>query len=369
MEKVYAFVRTFPVHEQITAAEWDSLFDAQGRLKDAESFFTRICHAGVEDKIRKAALPFVFGVYPADSTAADRAALIARKRTEYALLVAQAATVRSHQLTHHRQFNRSFSVIDKDVCRTDRSHDAFRATEVVGMTILTELLRAYAFYDATTGYLQGMNDLFVPIILTYLPFWDPDTGRPIDDPGTKNVVDHAPEVPIIFWNFVGMIRRTNHHLLLASVTEQCLGTARVIVQIVEDVSPVVAVWWRRNGLAELIWMYEDFILLFKRKSRDIWGIWLQLACAPAPTNWLSYFVAAIILETFPSYCSLPEISSALMMDVFPPIISQIAPSHIGKIALWLYQKHPLPEPQQQPNPYAGTRFDFFQPQWQNPGGI
>jgi hypothetical protein len=166
-----------------------------------------------------------------------------------------------------------------------------------------------------------------------------------------------------------MLRRTNHHLLLSSVTEQCMEKAGVIVRIVEDVSPLVALWLRRNELADLRWMYEDFILLFKKKFGDIWSIWLQLNCAQAPTNWLSYLVAAIILETFPSYCSLPEISSALMMDVFPPILSEIAPSHIEKIALWLYQKHPLPVPEKQPDPYTDTQFDFFRPQWQNPSGV
>jgi hypothetical protein len=239
--------------------------------------------------------------------------------------------------------------------------DPKKPAEAVGLTILTALLRAYSLYNPMIGYLQGMNDLFVPIIHTYFPKWDPETGCPIDDQG--KVIDHTPEIPLIFWNFEGMLKRTNHLILLSNVTEQCQEKARVIAGIIARVSPLVAIWMRRNGLADLLWMYSDFVLLFKRSFEDIWSIWLQLNSAPASTNWLTYFVTAIMLETFPTFSSLQEVTITSIMDAFVPIVKEIDPSRIGRIALWIFKNHPIPDPEPPANPEAELEFEFFKPDW------
>jgi hypothetical protein len=58
--------------DQITEAEWRSLFDGDGRLKDARMFGRRAFAAGIEKSALKRALPFVFGVCPEQSTLAER---------------------------------------------------------------------------------------------------------------------------------------------------------------------------------------------------------------------------------------------------------------------------------------------------------
>jgi hypothetical protein len=370
MQKIYAFVAAYEEKAPITAAEWPALFDADGRLRDADGFFGRIFLAGVEPGIRKQALPFVFDVYPADSTAAERNALKAKLSQQYALLGKQVATVKAHQLDHHKKLAGSFRVINHDVSRTDRWHDAFKTgpdpanPDVgVGLTILTALLRAYSLYNPTIGYLQGMNDLFVPIILTYFPNWNPETGCPVNEDGEP--VEYEDDVSEIFWDFEGMLRRTNHLVLLSSVTEQCQEKARVIARIISEISPLVAIWMRRNGLADLLWMYSDFVLLFKRSFDEIWSIWLQLNRAPASTNWLTYFVTGIMLETFPEFSKLPEVSITSIMDAFGNIVKTIDPVRIGKIALWIYKNHPIPEPDVVSNPEADVEFEFFHPTWRN----
>jgi hypothetical protein len=206
-----------------------------------------------------------------------------------------------------------------------------------------------------------MNDLFVPIILTYFPHWNPDTGCPVDEAGEP--IAYEDEVPLIFWNFEGMLRRTNHLVLLSNVTEQCQEKARTIARIIADISPLVAIWMRRNGLADLLWMYSDFVLLFKRSFDEIWSIWMQLNRAPASTNWLTYFVAGIMLETFPQFSALQEVSITSIMDAFGNIVKNINPVQIGKIALWIYHNHPIPEPEAVPNSEAEFEFEYFKPSW------
>ena len=48
--------------------------------------------------------------------------------------------------------------------------------------MITNLLKSYSVFNPPLGYLQGMNDLFVPILLAYLPNWS-EEGIPLDDNG------------------------------------------------------------------------------------------------------------------------------------------------------------------------------------------
>jgi hypothetical protein len=335
-------------------------------LKDSSSFFKRVFAAGIDSTVLSDALPFIFGVYDPDSTEEARVALRAELAVEYDRLCKQVATVNAHQLDHHKKLASSFRVIVHDVGRTDRAHVAFKHTEGPGLEMLAALLRAYCLFNPTIGYLQGMNDLFVPIILAYFPWWD-EEGHPVDcDPAAEGaapkVVEHKPAIPLIFKCFEKMLAKTNHLELLASVTEQCQKKARVILGLIEKVSPLVAIWIRRTGLQDLLWMYSDFVLLFKRSVGAIWDIWLQFNCAPDPANWLVYFTTAILLQTFRHYSMKPDMSITVIMDVFPDLLKGLNVKDIGKLALWLHDKHPLekpPAPAVDPN----LTFEFFKPAW------
>jgi hypothetical protein len=207
-----------------------------------------------------------------------------------------------------------------------------------------------------------MNDLFVPIILSYFPRWN-DAGMPVDE--DDQIIDYKPMIPKIFWCFEGMLHKTNHVSLLASVTEHCQGKAKTIVGLIAKVSPLVAVWMRQNAIADLLWFYSDFVLLFKRSFENVWPFWLQVCCAPSSEHWLTYFVTAIILQTFLDFSTLPEVSITSLMDVFTnQILKDIDPAKVGKIAQWLYEKYPLQPTRKAENRAEDVQFEFFEASWE-----
>jgi hypothetical protein len=75
-------------------------------------------------------------------------------------------------------------------------------------------------------------------------------------------------VPIIFWNVDELIRRTNHIVLLASLTEQCWEKKRVITRIIKQVAPLVELWMRRNDVSDLLLLYSEFLLLLKSRRDE-----------------------------------------------------------------------------------------------------
>lgn len=365
LEKIDKFIENdIGKFERIHKEEWEELFDSEGRLKNFEEIKLRLFHSGIDNEILSKILPFVFGVYPFNSTKEERNNIKISLEKEYQQINEQVNGLKPEQIENNKRISSAFRVIRHDVSRTDRQLLAFRNDQGEGLKMITELLKSYCIFNPPIGYLQGMNDLFVPILLAYLPKWD-EEGYPIDD--LNNHIDKNNYCSIIFWCFDFMLRNIDHLKLLANVTEQCKKLAEIIFQIISKVSPLAAIWMSRNSLRELLWLYSDFVLLFKRSFSDIWSVWLQLNCSPSPNMWLAYFVAAIIIQGFDELAQITEVNITTMMDKFPKIMSKISIDKIGKTSLWLAQEVPINNKQKEEEEIKNIKkFKFFETSWTGP---
>ena len=370
MQEIEDYETKVPKFERLTRADWVEMFDENGRMRDPQLFKDRVYHAGVEDELLADVLPFVFGVYEMESTAEERAAKKKELDAEFALLLEQAQAFEKEQIDNHKRLAAAYRVITHDVSRTDRQLAAFKEITGPGLTMVTQLLQTYCVFNPVIGYLQGMNDLFVPILLAFLPNWN-DNGDPVDKDG--NVVDHVPYMSPVFWCFDAMLRNVSHLDLLANVTSECQELSSQIHRILKKVSPLAAIWMKRVQLKGLLWMYSDFVLLFKRSFTDVWTLWLQLNCAPCPKHWLTYFVTALLMRGFGQLRALPNQSITTMMEAFPHILTALE-SEISKVAttaLWLAEKVPPPA-----DTCADTGSDiqlsnflFFETDWTGPSAV
>ncbi|OHS96536.1 hypothetical protein TRFO_09930 [Tritrichomonas foetus] len=365
LKQVDSFIAELPHYERVTKEEWPTLFDEQGQLIAPDMFKQRLFHAGIDTEVLSDALPFVFGVYAQQSNQKERDELDSQLRKEFDQLVEQVDSYKDEQIENNKRISAAFRVIQHDVSRTDRQHPAFKISEGTGLKMVTRLLKTYCVFNPPIGYLQGMNDLFVPILLAFLPRWNSECA-PIDENG--EVMDYLPYLPTIFWCFDAMLRNIDHLKLLASVTDQCKKQAETIFQIMLKVSPLAAIWMRRNNLKELLWCYSDFVLLFKRSFADIWAVWLQLNCSPYPNNWLAYFVAAILLQGFDQLAQISDVTITTMMDSFPKIMESMDLKKIGQTSLWLAEKVPptsISTPDKEEK-IKMSEFLFFETEWTGP---
>ncbi|KAH0786529.1 TBC1 domain family member 17 [Histomonas meleagridis] len=157
-------------YQKITSEEWGNLFDEEGRIKNFEEFKLRLFHAGIDTEILNKALPFAFGVYPSNSTTIEREKLDKELSKEYKQLVNQVEKLTPDQINNNKRISSAFRVIKHDVSRTDRQLLAFKDNDAEGLKMVTQLLRTYCIFNPPIGYLQGMNDLFVPILLAFLNY-------------------------------------------------------------------------------------------------------------------------------------------------------------------------------------------------------
>ena len=360
-QEINEFIGNLPNYEPLSKEEFKSMFDENGVVKDKVKFLERL-YFGVSDDIRKEVLPYALGCFPLDFSTNERKELIQKRNKEFDILRKQVESIGSYQLSHNKKLSSSFRVINHDVERTDRGNPAFIKSKGPGLELLTLLLRTYCLYHMKIGYLQGMNDLFVPIILTYFPKWN-DDGFPVDD--NNNVINIDDYISEIFWCYEGMIKNINHLELLSDVKQQCTLKAKIIIEILDKVSPMISVWLKNYDLNSLLWIYSDFVLLYKRTYSNIWNVWLQLNCSKDPKNWLLYFISAIIILTFPNLAKLKDINITTIMGVFPNELEKLDPNQIGKYALWIYQKAPIPKEEQEESKKNCNNFNYFKFNWEN----
>ena len=346
LNKIQKFIDQLPKYEKISESEWDSLFDSEGRMIDVELFRNRAFHAGVEPSLMTRALPFITRLFTGKETKEERENIIKERSEEFSIFI-KHSQIGEITEKNFKKLHGTYTVIDHDVSRTDRNNPAFKKEGSTGLRILTLLLRCYSLFNPPISYLQGMNDIFVPIILSYFPYWNL-SGNPLSAPynpensedpeNSENILSEDEinkRLPLIFSCYDSMLRNINHLKILKNVTEECQILAKVVIMILGKVSPIAAIWMRKMGLAELLWMYSDFVLLYKRSYSQIWPLWFQMNCAEEPTLWLTYFVTASIILTFEKVADLPDPSVPTVMAVFPSYIEPYSIKEIGNIGLWL----------------------------------
>lgn len=148
----------------VTLEEWATWFDSDGRLVDMPSFREKVFYGGLEAGLRKEAWKFLLNYYPEESTATDRCELSQKKFEEYRILKQQWTTISPAQEKRFGKWRERKKRIDKDVCRTDRSHPFFKNEKSQSLKVLRNILLTYAMYNFDLGYCQGMSDLASPIV-------------------------------------------------------------------------------------------------------------------------------------------------------------------------------------------------------------
>lgn len=318
------------------------LFDADGVLLD-RSVLAEMYFSSADSELVLELVGFVFGVYPLDSTRAQREEIDRELDRRYQLLVEQERCISPKQLANNSNMARLFKVIDNDVNRTERNTNAFRNMEKPGPVLLTKLLRSFVLFSTNLGYLQGMNDLFVPIIKLYIPDWN-EEGDPMNGDVKMSQEEIDKITPKIFWDFYYMLDNIDHIDFLSNVGNNCNEMAEYINSILERAVPTLHIWLRQKEENSLFWMFSSFVMLYKRNFADIWNVWLKIHCSPDPKNWLIYLSTAVIIYMFPYIPNDSENEETNIHDIYVKTLESFNLSQldkIGKIAKWIYKNYPI----------------------------
>ena len=182
-----------------------------------------------------------------------------------------------------------------------------------------------------------MNDLFVPLILTFIPNWN-ENSIPIDLNGNEINIESTSS--IIFWCFDLMLKKTGHIHLLYNVTNQCILLAQNVFNLLEKITPLISIWFKQNKLDELVFLYSDFVLLFKRSCNNIWELWLKFFSSISPNSWMIYITTSIIIYGFEYFINSTDNSITTIMESFSKLMENLNINEISIIAYYISTKIP-----------------------------
>ena len=319
---------------------WDSFFDNEGRFIKFDEVKNRCKIAGIDESLIKDFLPFITNVFSPNSTYEERKERTEKLVFEFKCLKTQSQTMSKQQKENNPLIGPYAKVIVQDVNRTDRDLKCFKNDGGQGLKILTDLLNCYLLYNPKVLYLQGMNDLFVPILLNYIPDWD-ENSNPI------NCDDIDEKLALVFWCYDGMLKSLHHTDLLSRLTDKMKYISQHAVSYISNVAPASKIWLKKSGNIELIFTYSDYVLLYKRSFHNIWRLWLFFLCFEKPQYALSLFTAAVVVAGLPQICTFKDWSITTMMAEYPRLIDSLDIDQVIHVAMWMFDENVIAPDEEQ----------------------
>uniref|UniRef100_A0A8D8Q6R9 TBC1 domain family member 15 n=1 Tax=Cacopsylla melanoneura TaxID=428564 RepID=A0A8D8Q6R9_9HEMI len=240
--------------------DWYEVQDSDGRVKDADKIKKIIFRGGVKPSLRMV-WKFQLGLYPWDSTRDEREDILKKKSQEYHRMKQQWQSISQDQEDRWTDYSARKSLIEKDVCRTDRELPFFAENSPGSdrnLQTLQDILMTYVMYNFDLGYVQGMSDLLSPLLCTLQ-----------DEVET-------------FWCFVSFMERTKHNFDMdqAGMKKQ-LGQ---VYQTLSILAPDLSKYLGNVEASNMFFCFRWLLVLFKREfSHDdimiLWEVlWTDLPC-------------------------------------------------------------------------------------------
>lgn len=279
VEEDYQMIPALPPRPEVkrgaplTAVQWSSALDEEGRVVDADGIKQIIFRGGITPSLRHVVWKFLLGYYPWNSTLEERQELRKTKVDEYFRMKLQWRSMSHEQEERFADYRDRKSLIEKDVNRTDRTLPFFEGDNNANLALLQDILMTYVMYNFDLGYVQGMSDLLSPILILM-----------------SNEVD-------AFWCFVGLMERvcTNFDIDQAGMKKQ-LSQLHSLLSAAE---PELALYLDQHDSSNMFFCFRWLLVLFKREFThdDILTLWEAIFTdIPCPNFHLVLCVAILDCE-------------------------------------------------------------------------
>ncbi|XP_032312575.1 TBC1 domain family member 16 isoform X3 [Camelus ferus] len=261
------------MYRRLDVAAWLRHLNALGQVQEEYKLRKAIFFGGIDVSIRGEVWPFLLRYYSHESTSEEREALRAQKRREYAEIQQKRLSMTPEE---HRAFWRNVQfTVDKDVVRTDRSHQFFRGEGNPNVECMRRILLNYAVYNPAIGYSQGMSDLVAPILAEVL-----------DESDT-------------FWCFVGLMQNT---IFVSSPRdedmEKQLLYLRELLRLTHLRFYQHLVSLGEDGL-QMLFCHRWLLLCFKREFPEAEALRIWEACwAHYQTDYFHLFICVAIVAIY-----------------------------------------------------------------------
>ncbi|GBP79556.1 TBC1 domain family member 15 [Eumeta japonica] len=256
----------------LSTEKWDGLKDSEGRIHEAEGVKQLIFRGGVAHSIRNIVWKYLLQYYKWDMTSSEIKAYQKKKTEEYYSMKLQWRSITEDQESRFSEYRDRKSLVEKDVNRTDRTHNFYAGDNNQNLVTLSDILMTYVMYNFDLGYVQGMSDILAPILLVM--------GNEVDS----------------FWCFVGFMEKiaSNFNMDQADMLSQLAQ----VHQIISFVCPDFAQYLIQRDSSNMYFCFRWLLVWFKREFSyiDIVKLW-EVLWTGLPCINFHLLVAVAILDS------------------------------------------------------------------------
>ncbi|CAO3572435.1 unnamed protein product [Mortierella alpina] len=307
----------------LSPMEWFAFFDDAGRLKVSEAKVREtVFRGGIDHDIRIEVWKFFLGIYPWDSTEAERIVIRAAKADEYYALKRQwfdDPTIQDSEAFQEQKLR-----IEKDVHRTDRTISFFASETLpnpsgdftgVGsnenLELLKDILLTYNVWAAapSSALAGSTKPVMTKTMASASSFATEDLGES-SPPAESNLLEGyvqgmsdllAPVFAVMgdevmgFWAFVGLMERTKKNFYRDQVGMQ--SQLETMSQLIQVLDPKLYKHLEKCEALNLFFCFRWLLIWFKREFEwvDIMRLW-EVLFSDFLSSQFQLFVAMSILD-------------------------------------------------------------------------
>ncbi|GAU97657.1 hypothetical protein RvY_08916 [Ramazzottius varieornatus] len=255
----------------LTATEWKSFFDSEGRITDEHAAEVKdiVFRGGVDVSLRKEVWKYLLGYYDWNATMEERRGKRELLAADYYRMKSQWSTISPEQEKRFSIWRERKDLIEKDVHRTDRNHPFFEGKSAA-LKVMNELLMTYCMLNFDLGYVQGMSDLLTPVM----------------------VIMEGDEVDT-FWTFCGLMDSITHNFDM----EKLMKELDHLSTLMKYLDPSLKRYIDAND-PKLYFCFRWLLVHFKREFsfEDVMRLW-EVLWTGRPCKNFHLLVAYAILDT------------------------------------------------------------------------
>ncbi|NXK96786.1 TBC16 protein, partial [Formicarius rufipectus] len=305
-------------YRRLDVSAWLHHLNESGQVEEEYKLQKAIFFGGIDISIRGEVWPFLLHYYSYESTSEEREALRLQKRKEYFEIQEKRLSMTPDE---QKDFWRQVQfTVDKDVVRTDRSHQFFRGEDNPNVETMRRILLNYAVFNPAIGYSQGMSDLVAPLLAEIL-----------DESDT-------------FWCFVGLMQNT---IFISSPRDEDMEKQLLYLrELLRLMHP--RFYQHLSSLGEdglqVLFCHRWILLCFKREFPEAEALRMWEACwAHYQTDYFHLFICVAIVVIYGDDVIEQQLATDQMLLHF----SNLAMHMNGELVLrkarsLLYQFHLLP---------------------------
>ena len=272
--------------------------DELNEIKTLDELKRTIRKRGITPSIRNIVWPLIFNVIPFEKD--KREDILKARISEYETIKAQWKSISRTQLKYFTQLSDAFAIIRVDVKRT---HPPSILSDIPEWSeILTSILRTFVFWNLDVRYTQGLNDIAVNIMISFIP---------------TNMNRREAEA-LSFWCFASFVEKISSGLISDNLMDLQSKELTQVMVIIDKYHPGCSKWLRTNGFSDLTFLISSFILAYGRSftKETISRLWETFVCVDYPYIFLRYFSATLMIFSFPTLqkiqnCSIGKLVSLL----------------------------------------------------------